>query len=251
MKPGIIYSICALLQFTTIFPLGKPVDFDNFAKRSWLFPISGYVIGSFAALPALIAWFFEFENSFIIAAVTIALTVFISGANHFDGLLDFGDGIMAHGSREKRITALTDRITGSGALAMGIFVVLISFAALSSLPVISISIAVICAEVFGKMSMGLSSALGRPFHDGIHKYIYDLSKRRFAVYTVILALPLLFITPFRTEIIVSFICAILVFILMLITAKKLFGGVNGDVTGASCEIVKMVVFAVFSVIAAV
>jgi len=29
--------------------------------------------------------------------------------HHFDGLLDLGDGLMAHGEREKRIKALTDR----------------------------------------------------------------------------------------------------------------------------------------------
>ncbi|HJJ53684.1 MAG TPA: adenosylcobinamide-GDP ribazoletransferase, partial [Methanocorpusculum sp.] len=102
-------SLRALLQFTTILPLGKSADFDAFAKRSWLYPIAGYLTGGIAAIPALLAWYLGFENSMIIAAITLALAVFISGGNHFDGLLDFGDGLMAHGSKEKRIRAMTDR----------------------------------------------------------------------------------------------------------------------------------------------
>lgn len=242
-------QLVALLQFTTIFPLGKPVDFDNFAKNSWIYPIAGYVTGAVCMIPALLAYFMNFNNSFVIAAITIALAVLISGANHFDGLLDFGDGLMAHGSQEKRITAMTDRTTGAGALALGIMVILISFASLASLPVLWIGIAVFFAEVLGKTSMGLFSALGKPFHDGIQKYIYDLSKRRFCVYTLLLTIPLFILPDVRIYAIVCVAGLLITFTLLLLTAKKLFGGVNGDVTGASNEIVKMVVFVLFAVLA--
>ena len=46
-------ALLALLQFTTILPLGKPQDFDEFARRSWLYPLAGYVIGCLAAVPVL------------------------------------------------------------------------------------------------------------------------------------------------------------------------------------------------------
>lgn len=241
--------LAALLQFTTVLPLGKPVNFDYFARHSWIYPLAGYVTGALCSLPALFAHFLGFENSFIVAAVTLALCVFVSGANHFDGLLDLGDGLMAHGSREKRVKAMTDRTTGAGALALGIFVVLISFAALCSLPVIWIGVAVLFAEVFAKTSMGLFSALGKPFHDGIQKYIYELSKRRFCVYTVLLTAPLFVLPQTRVYAAVCLAVLLVTFALMLAVSKKLFGGVNGDVVGASNEIVKMVVFIVFAVLA--
>ena len=56
-------AVKALLQFTTILPLGKPADFDCFAAHSWLYPIAGYITGLIAAIPALIFWLCGFENS--------------------------------------------------------------------------------------------------------------------------------------------------------------------------------------------
>ncbi len=242
MKP-----LRALLQFTTILPLGKPADFDAFAKHNWIYPLAGYVTGFISAIPAILAAVFGFDNSMVVAAVTIALALFITGGNHFDGLLDFGDGLMAHGSAEKRIRAMTDRTTGAGALALGMSVLLITFAALASLPVPLIAAAIITAEVCGKMMMGLSSALGKPFHEGIQDYIYGLSKRRFALYTVLLALPLLLFIPVRMAGF-SILASILAFFCLLLLAKKLFGGVNGDVTGTGNEIGKMVVCLVFALL---
>ena len=115
-KPTLIRmkSVLALLQFTTILPLGKPADFDAFAKHSWIYPLAGYVTGFISAIPAILAALLGFDNSLVIAALTIAVSIFISGGNHFDGLLDFGDGLMAHGSSEKRIRAMTDTCRRGG-----------------------------------------------------------------------------------------------------------------------------------------
>ena len=239
-------SLRALLQFTTILPLGKPADYECFAKRSWLYPIAGYVTGGIAAVPGLIAWYLGFENSAIIAALTLALAVFISGGNHFDGLLDFGDGLMAHSSREKRIRAMTDRTTGAGALALGIMVVLISYAALSSITVLQIAFAVFIAEVFGRLAMAFLSALGKPFHDGIQKYIYDRSKKRFCIYAVVLTLPL-FLLPGKMYVGAGLAAALVTFLCLLLLARKLFGGTNGDVTGAGNELTRMAVLLVVSI----
>ena len=233
-------ALKALLQFTTILPLGKPADFDAFAKNSWMYPIAGYVTGILAAVPAIVASLLHFENSLIVAALTIAVALVISGGNHFDGLLDFGDGLMAHGSREKRIAAMKDRTTGAGALVAGMLTLVLTFAALASMPVIAIAPAILVAEVCGKMVMGLSSALGKPFGNGIQKYIYDKSKRRFAIFAVLLTLPL-FLLPCRWLTLGGIVAAVLTFAILLLLAKKLFGGVNGDITGTCNELSRMTV----------
>lgn len=240
-------SLRALLQFTTILPLGKPADYESFAKRSWLYPIAGYVTGGIAAIPGLAAWYLGFENSAVIAALTLALAVFISGANHFDGLLDFGDGLMAHGSREKRVRAMTDRTIGAGALALGIMVILVSYSALSSLSVLQIAFAAFIAEIFGKLAMAFLSALGKPFHDGIQKFIYDRSKKRFCLYAALLTLPL-FLLPGIIYVSAGFLCALAVTAVLLLLAYKLFGGVNGDVTGTGNELTRMAVFLAIAIL---
>jgi len=239
-------AIRALLQFTTILPLGKQADFDAFARHNWIYPIAGYVVGLISAIPAVIATLVGFNNSFIVAAITIAVAIIISGGNHFDGLLDLGDGLMAHGSREKRITAMKDRTTGAGALAAGILCTLLTFAALASVPVYAIPVVILVAEVCGKMVMGLFSSLGKPFAEGIQSYIYGFSKKKFAIFTILLTLPL-FILPGRILTAAAIVGSVLVFLILLLVAKKLFGGVNGDVTGAGNELTRMFVCLILAV----
>jgi adenosylcobinamide-GDP ribazoletransferase len=89
-------ALLSLFRFTTILPFGKEQNFEDFARHSYLYPIAGYVIGALVALPV-----FFIADKVIAAAVAIVLLFLITGAHHFDGLLDFGDALMAHGEREK------------------------------------------------------------------------------------------------------------------------------------------------------
>ena len=98
----VVTSLRALLQFTTILPLGAPADFEQFARRSWLYPIAGWVTGGLVAIAV-----FWIPVPAVAAAAAIALLLLLSGANHFDGLLDLGDGLMAQGDPDRRIRAMT------------------------------------------------------------------------------------------------------------------------------------------------
>lgn len=227
-------SILALLQFCTILPLGKATDFDQFARRSYLYPIAGYVIGGIALLLV-----YPIRSPVLAAAVALAAVLLISGFNHFDGLLDFGDGVMAHGSREKRIRALTDRQTGAGGVGWGLLVTLVAFAALQGSG--RIGVVVLLAEVGAKLSMALMTVYGRPFHEGIHSHLHSFARQEFALYSVVLCLPLLFLPLPGIAIAASFAAVIGVVAGMLLLSGRLFGGVNGDVVGAAHEITRMLV----------
>ncbi|MDP3397161.1 MAG: adenosylcobinamide-GDP ribazoletransferase [Methanoregula sp.] len=221
----------SLLQFTTILPLGKPQDLEPFARHSYLYPVAGYIIGALVALPV----FFIADHT-IAAAVAIALIILISGAHHFDGLLDFGDGLMAHGDREKRIRALTDRYIGAGGVAAGIVITLLLFAGLQAST--SLVFAIIIGEVCAKFSMALLTAYGTPFREGIHSYLHQFSKPHFPVIAAILCAPILFIPVAPFKLIGAILVAVLCPTIMLLVSKRLFGGVNGDVVGAANEITR-------------
>jgi adenosylcobinamide-GDP ribazoletransferase len=160
----------------------------------------------------------------------------ISGAHHFDGLLDFGDGLMAHGDREKRIGALTDRYIGAGGVAAGIVITLLLFAGLQAST--SLVFAIIIGEVCAKFSMAVLTAYGTPFREGIHSYLHQFSKPNFPLIAALLCVPILFIpiAPFKLigAILVAFLCPTI----LLLVSKRLFGGVNGDVVGAANEITR-------------
>jgi adenosylcobinamide-GDP ribazoletransferase len=163
----------------------------------------------------------------------------LTGAHHFDGLLDFGDGLMAHGDRERRILALTDRNTGAGAIALGISVTLLAFAGLQGS--VSIIIAIITSEVCAKCSMSFLTTYGTPFHEGMHSYLHQYSKPYFPVISLLICLPLVLLPIAPIKIFGAFICMLICPLILLLVSDRLFGGVNGDVVGASNEITRAVV----------
>ncbi|NMB79659.1 MAG: adenosylcobinamide-GDP ribazoletransferase [Methanomicrobiales archaeon] len=231
-------TLLSLLQFTTILPLGKAQDLELFAKHSWIYPLAGYVIGILVAIPV-----FFISDPIIAAAVAIALLLFITGAHHFDGLLDFGDGLMAHGDREKRIRALADIHIGAGGIAAGIAVTLLLFAGLTGAA--SIASALIIGEVCAKYSMAFLTTYGKPFRQGIHSYLQQFSKPYFPALSLVLCIPLFLLPVAPIRIIGAILLSLICPMILLAASERLFGGVNGDVVGASNEITRtMAVLAV-------
>jgi len=227
-------ALVSLFQFTTILPLGKSQDLEYFARNSYLYPVAGYLVGSLVALPV-----FFIADPMIAAAVAIILLLLLTGAHHFDGLLDFGDGLMAHGDRERRIRALTDRNVGAGAIALGVSVTLLAFAGLQGSP--SIIIAILTGEVCAKFSMSFLTTYGMPFREGIHSYLHQYSKPYFPVISLIICLPLLLLPIAPVKIFGAFLVMLICPLLLLLVSNRIFGGVNGDVVGASNEITRALV----------
>lgn len=230
----LLAALRALLQFCTVLPLGSQADFDEFARRSYLYPIGGYVIGGIAALLIVLL-----PPSPLAAAGALGAVLLISGLHHFDGLLDFGDGIMAHGSREKRIAALTDRQVGAGGVGLGIIVTIVAFAGL--LECREMAFAILAAEVGAKLAMSLLTVWGKPFKEGMQNYLHSKACWWFPVPAALLTLPLLLL-PFPSAALAASGAAMLVVVLgLLLLSRRIFGGVNGDVVGAANEITRAAV----------
>ncbi len=230
-------SIIALLQFTTILPLGKTAPFDAFAKKTWLYPIAGYVTGGIGAIILLAIP----APPLVLAVLVTGIIFLITGCNHLDGLFDLGDGLMAHGSSEKRITAVCDRTLGTGGIALGLIITLITITSICSISEKSLlfgAVAIIIAEVGGKWSMAFLTATGRPFHDGIHATLHSSAKKWFWVASFILVIPALLLPePFSGKVI-AVILMLIVPEIMKVISYRLFGGVNGDIVGGCSEITR-------------
>jgi len=222
-------SILSLLQFTTILPLGKTRDLEDFARRSYLYPLSGYIIGGLAAVPVLFI-----ANPSIAAAGAIAFLMLLTGAHHFDGLVDFGDGLMALGSREKRIQALTDKHIGAGGVVLGISVTLLLFAGLQGSQ--SLLVALIIGETGAKFSMAFLTSYGKPFRTGIHSYLNGHSRPYFPFIALLLCTPLVLLPLSPLKLTIAALLMIICPTILLIISERLFGGINGDIVGASNEL---------------
>lgn len=232
-----IRSVLALLQFCTVLPLGRPADFDEFARRSYLYPLSGYVTGGLAGLLAA-----AIPSPSIGAAAGLGAVLLVTGAHHLDGLLDLGDGLMAHGGREARVRALLDRQVGAGALALGMTTLLLAFSGLQS--AVSIFAALVAAEVLGRFAMAVLTAVGRPFREGIHSYLHERARPWFVLAAALLCLPLVLLPLSPSQLLAGAAGAILVALVMLALGRRLFGGLNGDMVGASHELSRAVVLCV-------
>lgn len=226
-------SLIALLQFTTVIPFGKPVDLSYFAKRLYLYPIAGYLIGGIAAVIVS-----AIDTRPLAAAIALGSVLLLSGFHHFDGLLDLGDALMAHGDQEKRIRALTDHQVGAGGVGLGLIASLIAFAALLSTPLTGAVI--LAGEVSAKVGMTMLSIFGRPFKEGLHAFLHQHTKTWFMVPALCFLLPLVVVLPW-TAVVIAALVTLITAALLLHLASRLFGGMNGDVVGAANEIIRCIV----------
>jgi adenosylcobinamide-GDP ribazoletransferase len=221
----------SLIGFSTILPSGKSQNLEPFARHSYLYPLAGYLIGGIVALAV-----FFIPDPTIAAAIAIAGLLILTGAHHFDGLLDLGDALMAHGSREKRIRALTDIHIGAGGVALGIAVTLILFAGFQAAS--SIACVLIIGEVCAKFSMAFLTAYGVPFREGIQSYLHQFSRPYFPVLAAFFCIPLFILPVSPVKIAGAFAMMVICPTILLFLSRHLFGGVNGDVVGASNEITR-------------
>ncbi|MBO7518822.1 MAG: adenosylcobinamide-GDP ribazoletransferase, partial [Methanobrevibacter sp.] len=132
-NPSILRSIGGLLTFSTILPLNIYTTIDEMARLTWFWPVLNGLIGLIATIIAFILAKFIHFDPFLIATIVYGFLLLINGFNHFDGLMDFGDGIMVHGSPEKKLSIMKDPMTGVGGIATGFIVGTITIAAYTSL----------------------------------------------------------------------------------------------------------------------
>ena len=121
------------LQFLTILPVPGPgkVQPADFGRSITFFPLAGLLIGMILAV-------FDYVVRMLLpgsvaAALTIGLALVLTGALHFDGLLDLCDSLVSHRTPEERLAILRDSRVGGYAVAGGIAVTLIRFSALAAL----------------------------------------------------------------------------------------------------------------------
>ncbi len=225
-----VRAILALLQFTTILPLGRPVDLELFGKRLYLYPVAGYVIGGIAAAAV---WFLG--RSPLAAGLALALVLLLSGFHHLDGLLDVGDALMAHGDQDRRRQVLLDRHVGTGGTGTGMIITFFAFSAL--LAARSPAIAILAGEVCAKVAMAGLTIFGPPFKDGIHQFLHRFTRPWFLLPSLLFLLPLLLWVPWHHLLLLGIVLLLIVAGVRSLSLR-LFGGVNGDLVGATHEVTR-------------
>jgi adenosylcobinamide-GDP ribazoletransferase len=235
-------EIKSLFSFLTIIPLSMDEDMlTDAAKSMFLFPLIGAFIGLLAGLFGWVTS--QFLPSLVVGALVLGLLLLITGLHHTDGLLDFGDGVMAHGSAERKIEVMHDQLTGAGGLSLGIMTFLITTFSIAELNMGIIIQSIVVAEVSAKLSMVVGAWAGKAVHEGMRSPFLEAMHGKKGTVRLIAALaisfgiavPLLWLTG-----VVVVLAAIVASLIMVVISHRHFNGVTGDVLGATNELTRMV-----------
>jgi adenosylcobinamide-GDP ribazoletransferase len=224
--------------FLSTIPVGISMEgIENLMKHIYLFPVVGAVLGIILAVIGLVLSLIP--SPFMIALLLVISIYYLTGINHIDGLADFGDGIAAHGTKDKKIAAMRDTAVGTGGIVFCVISILGLFVSLVSIREIDahllLPFALIVAETSAKQSMVTVAAFGRRIHEGFGAVTVDNTKRSDLIKGSIFSVSVCYIVLGFLGI-EAFIISQLAGLLVLNTANRHFGGVSGDIVGAANEI---------------
>lgn len=241
-------SIISLISFLTIIPTsrGSIIDLNVIAKNMHYFPLCGGIIGLIVGLVALISSIFlpQYFSSFIVL-VTLAI---VTGFHHIDALADFADGIMKKGDRQSKRKAMSDPYVGSaGASALIINFIGLYIAVLNFESPIKLFYALIVAEIISKYVMVMQASIGASAWSGLSSpFTVEMKKRTKVTISIIITVALIFVIEGIMGLLTLGIVIIIGLIILLISYKN-FGGVSGDVFGASNEISRLSALLILSI----
>ena len=211
------------------------------AKNMWVFPLVGAFIGLLAGVFGWVAY--HFLPGIVVGGLVLASLLLITGLHHTDGLLDFGDGVMAHGTAEHKIEVMHDQLTGAGGLTLGMMTILITALALGQLKIGLTIGGVIAIEVSAKLAMVIMAWAGKSVHQGMNSPFLEAMHGNKGNLLLIVALVISFaiaVPLLRWAGAFTILAAIITSFVMVAVAHKHFNGVTGDVFGATNEITRMV-----------
>ena len=250
-----------LLSFLTIIPMGGKEDFIfTTAENIWLFPIVGgfigllggayYLLSSFIVGFTLnfLAGYVAFPTALLTTAIppamTIAFLLVLTGLQHFDGLIDLGNAVGIRNVHDRNMKAHAWTVTYAGAvLAMAIeFLAFLGLFLLYPADPLMIFGAIILAELAAKLAMVTIVWAGKPSHKGLGSIFLAKAKKPLNVVAYALSALIAFVVFFLVGGIFWALAATgLLFVsvpvafLMNRVANGVFGGVSGDMIGATNE----------------
>ena len=229
-------QISSVFSFLTIIPTSN-ANLETIAKYMYLFPIVGIVIG--LLIGSLGFGLSLFLDPLIVSLLVVASLAVVTGIHHTDGLADFADGLMTKGTKEKKLKAMKDVATGSAGIVSVVLYIVGAIIALSLSSGFELFKIILLSEILAKFSMVLMASLGNSATIGSNSPFVHMmkDKRKLAIAAVITLIPFaIIVEPSGFLVLAS---GIVITMFMVGIATRNFGGITGDVLGATNEIVRL------------
>ena len=186
--------------------------------------------------------------------MTIAFLSVITGLQHFDGLIDLGNAIRLRNVHDRKMVAHAWTVTYSGA----VLALAVEFAAFVGLffvnPLFAFG-AILAAEVAAKLSMVTIVWVGKPSHKGLGSIFLSKAKKNLNAvayaFAVLISFTVFVLTSnvfLGLEAVGIVLVSVPVAFAMEKVSKGVFGGVSGDMIGATNEVARAVTLVMFAVV---
>jgi len=150
-------EISSVVSFLTIIP-SKNSELETVAKNMYLFPIAGALIG--LVIGAAGYGLSLFLQPLITGLILTGALAIITGIHHTDALCDFADGIMAKGTKEKKLKAMRDPAVGSAGVMTVVLYAAGMILAISMMKGFVLFEAILLSELMAKLSMVIQANRG-------------------------------------------------------------------------------------------
>lgn len=236
-------GIASVISFLTIIP-SKNTQLDTVAKNMYLFPVAAALIGLIVGGAGY--GLSMFVQPLIVGLLLTGTLVIITGIHHTDALCDFADGMMAKGTKEKKFQAMRDPAVGSAGVVTVVLYVAGMIMSISMMKGIVLFEAILLSELMAKFTMVLQANRGFSAWQGLSSPFTQSMKdpKKLGIAAALAIIPTVLLGGITGAIVVA--VTIGLSFLLLVVANRSFGGISGDVFGASNELVRLASLMIFA-----
>lgn len=234
------------IQFFTVIPIKKEVPMTkvHIERAIRTFPLLGLMQGIIYAgiVYALSHW--TNVSLLAIAFFLWLLTIIITGGIHLDGWMDTSDALFSFRDPKKRLEIMADpRIGAFGVLSV---IVLLATKLFFIYEIIwrleaMTYLLIIAVPLFGKLLMGMIISLVPLAKDDGFGHLFQRAKKSSTLwmYPLYVLISLLVVVTWNEAALIPFIVMFIVTLIIYLGLRKriirAFGGITGDIAGASVE----------------
>jgi adenosylcobinamide-GDP ribazoletransferase len=237
----VIRALKCSIAFLTRMPVGMDSKtIPMVSKHIYLFPVIGGFIGLIGGAVAVATCMLDLGP--IVGILTLGSILLITGLHHTDGLLDFGDGLMALGTREERIKVMRDTAVGTGGVATGFIVLAATALTISEIPLGHLLGSMVVSESSAKLGMVFGAKLGKSSGGGLASAFLDSMRGRsgWGKSLVAFVLCVVIAAVWRQPVLlIGLVAAAISGIVVCQISNSSFGALTGDGLGAINEFARM------------